>query len=97
VTLRDNTERPVTVAQGTNRLAGTRADGIRLALAEALHAPVTVRVPPHWDGHAAERVAGVMARALGVGAGRVTRAAPRARPLEGPMRTAAAVAAAAAE
>jgi UDP-N-acetylglucosamine 2-epimerase (non-hydrolysing) len=62
VTLRDNTERPVTLTHGTNRLAGTRAESIREAIAKALHddAPPP-QVPPLWDGHAAERIAAVLA------------------------------------
>ena len=62
VTLRDNTERPVTLTHGTNRLAGTRAASIRDAIAEALadDAPPPP-APPLWDGHAAERIAAILA------------------------------------
>ena len=56
VTLRDNTERPVTVTIGTNRLAGTSADGIRRAAREALDGHGgTDRIPDLWDGPAAVR------------------------------------------
>ena len=61
VTLREQTERPVTVAEGTNRLAPwplTR-DGIlssfRAAASEGRREPGT-RAPEGWDGRAAERV-----------------------------------------
>ncbi|HEY7255923.1 MAG TPA: UDP-N-acetylglucosamine 2-epimerase (non-hydrolyzing) [Solirubrobacterales bacterium] len=60
-TLRDNTERPVTVRAGTNTLLGldpAAIAGIPAALAErpAGHPDP----PPLWDGHAAERIAGVV-------------------------------------
>ncbi len=55
-TLRDNTERPVTVMAGTNTLLGLdpqRVDDILSALAD----PKTIAEPPPlWDGHAAQRV-----------------------------------------
>jgi len=65
VTLRENTERPVTVEQGTNRLAGVRSDGIRAAIEEALAVPATSAAPELWDGRASLRIVDVMARALG--------------------------------
>jgi UDP-N-acetylglucosamine 2-epimerase (non-hydrolysing) len=62
VTLRDNTERPVTVTHGTNRLGGTTTEGIRRAVEEALSADRRgLRPPPpFWDGRAAARVADVI-------------------------------------
>jgi len=66
VTLRENTERPITITEGTNRLAGVQPEGIRRAIAEALSAPREPRIPELWDGRASERVAGVLAQALGV-------------------------------
>jgi len=65
VTLRENTERPVTVREGTNRLAGVQPEGIEKAIAEALAAERVPRVPELWDGRAGERVAAVLGRALG--------------------------------
>lgn len=61
LTLRENTERPVTVELGTNKLIGTRADKIVPAAAFVLDMPhrQTMR-PPLWDGHAGERIAGVL-------------------------------------
>lgn len=54
LTLRDNTERPITIAQGTNRLV--RADTLVVSLDEALATPPAARSrPPLWDGHAAAR------------------------------------------
>jgi len=61
VTLRENTERPVTVTHGTNRLAGTTPVGIRKAIAEVLAAPtIAVPPPPLWDGRAATRIAEIL-------------------------------------
>ena len=57
-TLRDNTERPVTIRAGTNTLLGldpAAIAGIPAALAERGDAPA--EPPPLWDGHAAERIA----------------------------------------
>jgi UDP-N-acetylglucosamine 2-epimerase (non-hydrolysing) len=62
-TLRDNTERPVTIRAGTNTLLGldpARIDDILPALASSTpSAPVP---PPLWDGAAAQRVADVVER-----------------------------------
>jgi UDP-N-acetylglucosamine 2-epimerase (non-hydrolysing) len=58
VTIRENTERPITLTHGTNRLAGTSSEGIRSAIAAALSAAEGVlEPPPLWDGRAAERIA----------------------------------------
>jgi UDP-N-acetylglucosamine 2-epimerase (non-hydrolysing) len=55
-TLRANTERPVTVEEGTNELLGL--DPARLAeVPRRLAEPRVARVPPLWDGHAGERAA----------------------------------------
>ncbi len=57
LTLRHNTERPVTVDQGTNRLVGTDPEVIVAAARQALAAPLPAgRVPELWDGHAAGRI-----------------------------------------
>ena len=54
LTLRDNTERPVTVTEGTNRLV--KADALVGALDAALAAaPGTAKRPEFWDGRTAER------------------------------------------
>lgn len=61
LTTRDNTERPITVEQGTNRLVGTDPGAILRAVDEALRMPVaTHRRPPLWDGRAAERIVEVL-------------------------------------
>jgi UDP-N-acetylglucosamine 2-epimerase (non-hydrolysing) len=56
VTIRENTERPVTVEIGTNVLAGTSKDGILKAYNKALAKAEHAAVPPLWDGKAAERI-----------------------------------------
>lgn len=62
LTLRDNTERPVTITCGTNRLVGSRpVDLPALAAAALAEAPQAASIPPLWDGHAAERIADVLA------------------------------------
>jgi UDP-N-acetylglucosamine 2-epimerase (non-hydrolysing) len=54
LTLRENTERPITVTQGTNRLV--RAATLAVALDEALATPPADRPrPAHWDGKTAAR------------------------------------------
>jgi len=57
LTLRENTERPVTVTQGTNTIVGPDPQRI---VAEALAVlddnSKAGRVPELWDGHAAERI-----------------------------------------
>jgi UDP-N-acetylglucosamine 2-epimerase (non-hydrolysing) len=64
-TLRDNTERPITVERGTNTLLGLDPERIR-GLPELIAEPrAPVEPPPGWDGHAAERLARVVADRLG--------------------------------
>ena len=55
LTLRENTERPVTIEQGTNTLGGTRRSTIMAAWNEMRAHPKAGRIPPLWDGAAAAR------------------------------------------
>ena len=65
ITLRENTERPITVSEGTNVLAGRSRDTILAAYdAVMARAPATATRPPLWDGWTAERIGEVLARAL---------------------------------
>ena len=58
LTLRDNTERPITVEQGTNQIVGREpgritATALEILGSEQKHSP---RVPDLWDGRAADRI-----------------------------------------
>jgi UDP-N-acetylglucosamine 2-epimerase (non-hydrolysing) len=61
LTLRENTERPITITDGTNTLVGTNPERI---LSEAEQAVAgrgkAGRIPPLWDGKASERIAAVL-------------------------------------
>jgi UDP-N-acetylglucosamine 2-epimerase (non-hydrolysing) len=58
LTVRENTERPVTVEIGTNILVGRDMDHLRDEVAKIrAGAPKQGTVPPLWDGHASDRIA----------------------------------------
>jgi UDP-N-acetylglucosamine 2-epimerase (non-hydrolysing) len=65
LTLRENTERPITVAEGTNEVVGTDPARILAAARAALSGRArSGRCPALWDGRAGERVAdALLARA----------------------------------
>ena len=65
LTLRENTERPVTITQGTNQLVGTDPKKI-VAVARKLLAGEKKAwcVPALWDGHAAERIVDILLRVV---------------------------------
>ena len=62
LTLRENTERPITVSMGTNRIVGTSPERILGAAFDTLGAPRRSgtgdekQLPPLWDGHTAPRI-----------------------------------------
>src|SRR5204863_8143289 len=58
LTLRENTERPITVELGTNVVVGTDTARIAAAAGAALNgsAKRTTHQPPLWDGHTADRI-----------------------------------------
>lgn len=60
LTLREETERPITVSEGTNEVVGTDPSRIVAAAAAALRRPRSPRRPKGWDGHAATRIAAVL-------------------------------------
>jgi len=60
LTLRENTERPITITEGTNRLVGRDPDAIIAAADDALAGRFEKRRPALWDGQAGERIADVL-------------------------------------
>jgi UDP-N-acetylglucosamine 2-epimerase (non-hydrolysing) len=60
VTVRENTERPVTVESGTNIIAGTREDKIAAAIRLWVERKVGSSMPKKWDGHAATRIVEIL-------------------------------------
>ena len=59
LTLRENTERPITVEMGSNQIVGTDTHKITRAANAILDAPRSIerpRIPPLWDGHTADRI-----------------------------------------
>jgi len=58
ITMRENTERPITVTQGTNTIVGSDPEKIMAAFNEVMDTGGKAgRVPEFWDGRAAERIA----------------------------------------
>lgn len=70
LTLRENTERPATVEQGTNVLAGTRRETILAAWEKVDWERKERRVPEGWDGRAAGRVVAALREYFGLEAER---------------------------
>ena len=69
LTLRENTERPITIEQGTNTLVGRDVQAIRNGVAAILAGQgKRGRVPENWDGRAAERIAADLFQWLRAGA-----------------------------
>ncbi|MBA4178133.1 MAG: UDP-N-acetylglucosamine 2-epimerase (non-hydrolyzing) [Leptothrix sp. (in: Bacteria)] len=69
LTMRENTERPITVDEGTNTMVGSDVQAIRAGVAAILSGQGKHgRVPEMWDGRAAERIAADLYRWLQAGA-----------------------------
>jgi UDP-N-acetylglucosamine 2-epimerase (non-hydrolysing) len=64
LTLRDNTERPITITEGTNRLVGRDRASVLDAVDDVLANGVTPRCPALWDGHAGIRIADAIVAAV---------------------------------
>ena len=62
LTLRSNTERPITLTEGTNRLIGERIDSLVDEVRKVLATPRRTTPPAleYWDGHAADRIVDVL-------------------------------------
>ncbi len=61
LTLRKNTERPITVEIGSNQIVGTATDAIVAAFERTMSGKnAEPQIPPLWDGHAAERIAEIL-------------------------------------
>jgi UDP-N-acetylglucosamine 2-epimerase (non-hydrolysing) len=59
LTMRENTERPSTISDGTNRLVGTRPADILAGYRDAMTSSKPARLPELWDGRTAERITNV--------------------------------------
>jgi UDP-N-acetylglucosamine 2-epimerase (non-hydrolysing) len=66
VTVRENTERPVTLTSGTNLLGGTRREGIRSAIQLQLARKYERVIPDMWDGNASVRIVETLIRRCGL-------------------------------
>jgi UDP-N-acetylglucosamine 2-epimerase (non-hydrolysing) len=61
LTLRENTERPITITEGTNELVGTLPKQIVATARRVVRGEIKpVRVPEGWDGKAAERIVKIL-------------------------------------
>lgn len=70
LTVRPNTERPVTIEEGTNRLVGSDPGRIIEEIAElSMGGGKPPRIPKLWDGHAAERIVRALIDRYGAGKG----------------------------
>jgi UDP-N-acetylglucosamine 2-epimerase (non-hydrolysing) len=66
VTVRENTERPVTVESGTNIIAGTTKERNAGAIRRQMHRKGANSIPKNWDGQAATRIVEILVRATAV-------------------------------
>ncbi len=61
ITLRENTERPVTITEGTNTLVGNVPENVRKAFEKAISTKqIEKKIPRFWDGKTAERIVNIL-------------------------------------
>lgn len=60
LTVRENTERPITITEGTNILVGTNTNRILNGYRESLNMAKPVTRPELWDGKASERIVQIL-------------------------------------
>ena len=60
LTIRENTERPITIEIGTNTLAGNRKEDILRCFQDIMQNGKKGSIPPLWDGKAAERIVNIL-------------------------------------
>ena len=65
VTMRESTERPVTIEEGTNFLAGTSREKILEGFNHAMSTTVEGKIPRFWDGKSADRIVDHLATVFG--------------------------------
>jgi len=66
LTIRENTERPITITEGTNLLVGTKPEKIVSAAEDIIAGGgKELRIPELWDGQAAERIVKILNKELG--------------------------------
>lgn len=65
ITMRENTERPITIEAGSNQIVGTDPEKILAAYRGVANSSShESRTPPLWDGHSAERIAEILVEKL---------------------------------
>lgn len=70
LTLRENTERPITLEVGTNHLVGTDPGRIMTTYKDILEGKVRpIKIPPLWDGKAADRIVRILKAKLPLNSG----------------------------
>ncbi len=64
LTLRENTERPITISEGTNVLAGTKKNNIVNCALSQIKKKRKSREPRYWDGKAGKRIVKILVQEL---------------------------------